>query len=231
MKTTFSQIKTPPGSLPLPKTHTRILDVAERLFAEQGLERVSIRDIIQAATVNLGAINYHFGTKQQLIAAVFHRRLTPLAQERLQMLDTVEKAAGTKAPTLEEVLEAFIRPAVRQAIDPKFGSAVFRKLMGRCLMEADPELEALIHAHFEPLVRRFDAALMRVMPKLTREEVFWRMNLVLGALHHSLMMLDKLPPGAPKIHANIEDYVQRLVAFGAAGFRAPLPARTRKSRR
>jgi len=145
------------------------------------------------------------------------------------MLDTVEKAAGTKAPKLEDVLEAFICPAVRQAMDPEFGSEVFRKLMGRCLMEANPELEALIHAHFEPLVRRFDAALMRVMPKLTREEVFWRMNLILGALHHSLLMLDKVPPGAPKIHANVEDCVQRLVAFGAAGFRVSQPAKTRKS--
>jgi AcrR family transcriptional regulator len=222
-------MKTPlPQSLPV-ETRTCILDVAERLFAEHGLERVSIRDITQTANLNLGAINYHFGTKQQLIAAVFDRRLTPVAHERLQMLDTVEKAAGAKAPKLDDVLEAFIRPAVRQAMDPEFGSAVFRKLMGRCLMEANPELEALIHAHFEPLVRRFDAALMRVMPKLTREEVFWRMNLILGALHHSLLMLDKVPPGAPKIHANVEDCVQRLVAFGAAGFRVSQPAKTRKS--
>ena len=73
------------------------------------------------------------------------------------------------------------------------------------------------------------AEIIEELPKLTREEVFWRMNLILGALHHSLLMLDKVPPGAPKIHANIEDYVQRLVAFGAAGFRASPPAKTRKS--
>jgi AcrR family transcriptional regulator len=205
------------------------LDVAERLFAEHGLERVSIRDIIQTANVNLGAINYHFGTKQQLVAAVFDRRLTPLAQERLQMLDGVETGAGAKAPKLEDVLEAFIRPAVLQAMDPEFGSAAFRKLMGRCLMEANPELEALMHAHFDPLVRRFDAALLRAMPKLTREELFWRMHLTIGALHHSLLVLDKVPPGVPKIRADVEDYVQRLVAFGAAGFRASLPAKARKS--
>ena len=229
MKTQSRQVKTPlPQSLPV-ETRTCILDVAERLFAEQGLERVSIRDIIQTAHLNLGAINYHFGTKQQLIAAIFERRLVPLDQERLRLLDAVEKTAGAKAPKLEDVLEAFIRPAVQHAMDLEQESTVFRKLMARCFMEANPELEALLHSHFGPVVRRFDAALMRAMPQLTRVELFWRMNLILGALHHSLLMLDKVPPGAPKNHANVEDYVQRLVAFGAAGFRASPPAKTRKS--
>ena len=226
MKTQSRHVKTPlPQSLPV-ETRTCILDVAERLFAEHGLERVSIRDITQTANLNLGAINYHFGTKQQLIGAIFERRLVPLDQERLRLLDALEKTVSAIAPKLEDVLEAFIRPAVRQAMDPEFGSAAFRKLMGRCLMEANPELEALMHAHFEPLVRRFNSALMRAMPNLTHEELFWRMHLTIGALHHSLLILDKVPPGAPKIHANAEDYVQRLVAFGAAGFRASLPAKT-----
>ena len=216
-------------ALPAPgATRNLILDTAEHLFAERGLERVSIRDIIQTANVNLGAINYHFGTKLQLVAAVFHRRLKPLAQERLQRLDAVEQTAGRKPPKLEHVLEAFIRPAVRQAMDPKQGSAAFRKLMGRCLMEANPEVEAIAHAHFEPLVKRFDAALLRAMPKLTREELFWRMHLTIGALHHSLMMLDKTPPGVPKIRADANEYVQRLVTFCVAGFHASVPSKVRK---
>ncbi len=210
-------------------TRTRILDVAEWLFAEHGLERVSIRDIIQIANLNLGAINYHFGTKQLLIAAIFERRLVPLDQERLRWLDAFEKAAGAMSPKLEDVLEAFIRPAVKHAMDLEQHSAVFRKLMARCFMEANPELEALLHAHFGPVVRRFDAALMRAMPQLARVELFWRMSFILGALHHSLLMLDKAPPGAPKIDENTEDFVQRLVAFGAAVFRASLPAKTWKS--
>ena len=201
--------------------------MAEQLFAEHGLERVSVRDIVQVARVNLGAIPYHFGTKQKLIAAVFERRLTPIDQERLRALDAVEQAAGGRAPKLEEVLEAFIRPAVRQAMDPNGGGAVFRKLMARCLMEANPALESLMRAHFEPVVRRFDAALLRSMPGLTRQDLFWRMSLLIGALHHSLLVLDKVPPGVPKMRLDLDDCVQRLVAFGAAGFRALGPNRGR----
>lgn len=213
------------GEVDRAETKSRILDVAEQLFAKHGLEAVSVRDITQAAEANLGAINYHFGTKKQLIAAIFDRRLIPINQERLDALDAAIRAAGGKPPKLEDVLEAFIRPAVRFGMDPKLGGITFGKLMGRCLMEPNPELEGLLHIHFEPVARRFDAALMQAMPHLTRVEVFWRMHLTVGALHHSLLMLDKTPPGRPKIVIEFESYVQRLVAFAAAGFRASVKSR------
>ena len=53
----------------LKTTRACILDVAEDLFAEQGFDRVSIRDITKQARVNLAAINYHFGGKEDLIVA------------------------------------------------------------------------------------------------------------------------------------------------------------------
>jgi AcrR family transcriptional regulator len=205
------------------ETRERILNVAERLFAKHGLQGVSIRDITHEARANLGAINYHFGTKQQLIAAVFERRLAPIGEERLAALDAVEKATGGGASTLEAVLEAFILPAVRRALDEPQGTTQFRKLMGRCFHEPNAELDALLQGHFEPVARRFDAALSRAMPELSREDVFWRMHLTLGALHHSLMMLDRQPPGLPPIQWDVEGLVKRLVTFCAAGFRAPFP--------
>ena len=230
MRTQTKSEKTPlRGELP-GGTRARILDVAERLFAEHGLERVSIRDITREARANLGAINYHFGTKQKLIAAVFDRRLTPLDQERLKALDVVEEAAGTAPLHLEDVLEAFIRPVVQQALDQPMGSATFRKLMGRCLMEPNPKLEAFMRSHFEPVVQRFDVTLMRAMPGLTRDDLFWQMHLTIGALHHSLLMLDKKLPNRPCIRIDAEGLTRRLITFAAAGFRTSLPVRTRKSR-
>lgn len=222
--TTQSQSHVPVEELNRLQTKTRILDVAEQLFAKHGLEAVSVRDITQAAKANLGAINYHFGTKKRLIAAIFDRRLTPLNRERLDTLDLVIKTAGNKPPKLEAVLEAFIRPAVRWGFDQKLGGNTFGKLVGRCLMEPNPELEAMLHAHFEPLAQRFDAVLLRAAPGFTREEIFWRMHLTVGMLHHALMLLDKVPPGRPKVSQDFETYVQRLVAFAAAGFRASVPS-------
>src|ERR1051325_12222859 len=97
-------------------TQSRILDVAEEMFAEQGLDRVSIRDITRKARVNLASINYHFVSKEDLIAAVFERRVVPINDARLAALDAVEKVAGKRNPRLEHILEAFIRPALQSSL-------------------------------------------------------------------------------------------------------------------
>lgn len=211
------------GERPSSETRDCVLDVAERLFAERGLDAVSIRDITGAAGVNLGAINYHFGTKEKLVVAVIERRMAPLSERRLRGLEAAEKAAGKGTPTLEAVLEAMFRPEVEQTMDPRAGGAMFGKLMARCFVEPKPAVERALRGHFEPVVRRFDAALLRVMPKLTPADVFWRMHLLIGGLHQSLLMLDRKPPGGIRLRMDAESYVRRFVAFAAAAFRAPLP--------
>lgn len=206
------------------ETRKRVLEVAERLFAERGLDAVSIRDIIAAAGANLGAINYHFGTKDRLIEAVFERRLIPSTQERLRALEAVERAAGDRPPNLEAVLEAIFRPVVEEAMDSKRGGAAFGKLMARCFVDPHPVMEKVMHSHFAAVVKRFDAALMRAMPNLAPDDVFWRMHLLMGGLHQSLLLLGRNPPpGTPVLDLDAETYIRRFVAFAAAAFRAPLP--------
>ncbi|MBN2508390.1 MAG: CerR family C-terminal domain-containing protein [Verrucomicrobia bacterium] len=210
-------------------TRDRVLDAAERLFAERGVDAVSIRDITGAAGANLGAINYHFGTKDNLITAVFDRRIGQVSQDRLRALDAVEKAAAGRPPTLEALLEAMVRPEVERTMDAQRGGVAFGKLMARCLVEPNPAVETVMRRRGEPVVRRFDGALMRVMPQLTAEDVFWRMHLLMGALHQSLLMLGRRLPGGRTLRMDPETYVRRFVAFAAAGFRAELPpASTRR---
>ena len=90
-------------------TKIRILDAAESLFAEHGFAATSLRAITRHANVNLAAVHYHFGSKEGLVEAVFSRRLGPLNQERLELLDAVEARGGE----LEDVLRALIGPALR----------------------------------------------------------------------------------------------------------------------
>src|SRR5204863_5155785 len=124
-------------------TRARILNVAEELFGERGLDRVSIRDITNTARVNLAAINYHFGSKEDLIAAVFERRVVPVNQARLTALDAVEQSAK-RHPKLEDILEAFIRPAVQCSFGTLKGEKAFSKLFGCCLSEPNTEIEILL---------------------------------------------------------------------------------------
>src|SRR3954453_20324524 len=89
-------------------TKTRILDAAERLFVEHGFEATSLRSLTSAAGVNLAAVNYHFGSKEELFQAVLTRRLDPMNQERIDLLAKVEREGGGKALSCEKILFAML---------------------------------------------------------------------------------------------------------------------------
>src|ERR1700710_3105646 len=93
-------------------TRVALLDAAERLFSQHGIEGTSVRDIVTAAGTNLAAINYHFGSKDHLALQVFARRIEPVNRERLARLDALEKAAGPQEVTLTQILDALIRPVL-----------------------------------------------------------------------------------------------------------------------
>ncbi len=118
-----------------------ILDAAEALFAEEGIEGASLRAITARAGVNLAAVNYHFQSKEGLVRAVFARRIEPLNRERIALLDRLEGAAAP--PTVEGILGAFVGPVIRrgprrqqsqesqQRAPEEQGLQTFRRLMGR----------------------------------------------------------------------------------------------------
>lgn len=221
MKSTVPRRAADAGEASSAETRQRIIDAAEKLFAFRGIEAVSIRDITKAAGVNLAAINYHFGTKAKLAAEVFKKNIDPLNIRRLELLDEVEKKAGNKPPPLEAVLEAMIRPAVERGFGDDENNVTFLQLTGRCLSEPNAEIEQMVRAHFEKLIRRFDAAFLRGLPGMDAEELFWRMKFMFGALHYSLLTCGKQKKLRKTLDS--EGLIQRLVAFAAAGLRASVP--------
>lgn len=201
------------------ETKARILEVAEELFAEQGLERVSIRQITEVAKVNLAAVNYHFGSKDELIAAVFERRIAPVNRARLAALDALEAAAGKKPLKVESILEAFIRPTLTGCAATPKGQRIFALLLGRCLVETTPGLEALLKQQFDPVIERMDAALTKALPDLSRPQIFWRRKFSFGVLHHWLLSKDRFTPAWAK-EVDVETQIKMLIAFVTAGFQA-----------
>jgi len=198
-------------------TKELILDTAERLFAERGLDATSVRDITGGAGVNLGAITYHFGTKQNLITAMFNRHFGPFVERTLKLIEEAEQ----KPASLEALLEAMMRPMVEGGFCAGKKNIPFMRLMGRCQSEPSAEVQRLIRSLMQPIFSRFAAAVHRVLPELSAGELFWRIQFVMGAMHLALLVSSRedLPREAKKLDA--EGLLRRLVAFGAVGMKAP----------
>jgi len=207
-------------------TKELILDTAERLFAENGLDATSVRDITGAARVNLGAITYHFGTKQNLIAAMFNRHFGPFVQRTVKLIEEVEQNAGPKPVSLEALLEALMRPMVEGSFCAGKKNIPFMRLMGRCQSEPSQEIQRLIRSYMQPVFSRFATAVHRVLPELPGEELFWRMQFITGAMYRALLVSSKkdlpLPKQVKKLDA--EGLLRRLVTFSAHGMKAPCTA-------
>ena len=173
---------------PQHETRTRILDAAEELFMQHGFEGTSMRLLTAKAGVNLAAVNYHFGSKDALIEAVFRRRLDPMNTERVAALERLEN------PSAEDIIRAFVGPSLRLIEDAKGGGRNFIRLLGRTYTEPAKTIRALIGQMYAPAMQRYKAALERALPQMPREELVWRMHFMFGTLAYTLAATDTVQP-------------------------------------
>ena len=210
-------------------TKEQILDTAERLFAGSGIDAVSLRAITAEASVNLAAIHYHFGSKEALVRAVYARRLIPLNQERLALLDEVEANAGGRPLAVEDVLRTLFAPAIRLSRHPERGET-FMCLCGRFYSELGEYMQRMFEELFKEVIERFMAAFQKACPQLPPKELFWRTHFAVGAMVHTMCDSYRLKMISHGVcdPSDVEDTIERMVQFTAAGLRAPvmeLPAR------
>jgi AcrR family transcriptional regulator len=211
-------------------TKTRILDAAEQLFMEHGFEATSLRSLTAAAGVNLAAVNYHFGSKEELFQAVLTRRLDPMNHERIELLERIEREAGGRPLSCEKILFAMLIPALRLARDEKRGGKNFLRLVGRAYADPAPFIRHFLSAQYVEMIGRYKEAFLKALPHLSRQELTWRLHFVMGALSYTLAGTDalKLFAQATSTDNNDELLLQRLAPFLVAGLKAPALADTRK---
>jgi AcrR family transcriptional regulator len=198
----------------------KLIASAERLFADRGFNGVSVRDIANAAGVNSALVGYYFRGKEGLLSEVYTRHCEPMKRERARLLEEFSKAA--KGPTLEQVIEAFIRPSLEVTTD-KNGRTDFTRLRAVLSAENSALLEKLVAENFDQSSRMFVDALCKCLPELTREEILWRFHFLLGTIYytgagpHRIKTLSegRCDPSDPVATC------RHLIPFLAAGFRAP----------
>jgi AcrR family transcriptional regulator len=207
-------------------TKEKILDAAEGLFMEHGFEATSLRAITAAAVVNLAAVNYHFGSKEELFQTVLTRRLDPMNQKRVDLLTRLERDAASDALPCDRILSAMFIPALELARDPERGGKNFLRLLGRAYADPAPFIRKFLAGQYAVMIARFKAAFGRALPDLPKKELSWRLHFIMGALSYTLAGTDALRLIAeltPAESGNDELLLRRLAPFLLAGLESPVP--------
>jgi AcrR family transcriptional regulator len=213
--------------------HTRnaILVAAERLYAERGFADVTLRDIVAAANVNLAAVNYHFGSKDELIAELFVTRGLVTNRERLNELKAAEEAGGGRA-SIDAVLRALVGPTLRGCLGSALGPDKQRsdaaRFMIRASIESVPPIRKIKNREIGHL-RRFAAAMRRSLPDISDVDLYWGLHFALAMAHHTIRdseRLDKLSEGLCDLD-DVQGIIERVVAVSTLALtgRAAKPVR------
>jgi AcrR family transcriptional regulator len=211
-------------SIETQSTREKILDVAERLFGQQGFPCTSLRQITDEAGVNLAAVNYHFGSKEDLYKNVLIRRLRPVNEERMKLLTHAEQLAGEQPVPIRSILETFIRPLLRHAMGDSVGGVSLLRLLSRDMTDPQPFMIAEMAKEFDAVVERYTRVLTQTLPDIPLPELFWRMQFTIGGIIHAAAHqhdFERTSCGLCR-GDDFDGCLRRLIDFCAAGLAAPL---------
>ena len=198
--------------MPSDQTRTAILAAAERLYADRGFGDVTLRDIVAEANVNLAAVNYHFGSKDELIAELFVSRSIATNRERLNELKAAEEQGGGRA-SIDAILRALVGPPLRGCLGPDREGSTAARFMIRASIELVPPIRRIRNREIDHL-RKFAAAMRRAMPARNETELYWGLHFALAMAHHTIRekeRLTKLSEGKCDLD-DVAGIIERVVA-------------------
>jgi AcrR family transcriptional regulator len=222
--------------MPSDRTRTAILAAAERLYADRGFGDVTLRDIVATADVNLAAVNYHFGSKDELIAELFVTRSLALNRERLRELRVAEEQGGGRAD-IPDILRALVGPTLRGCLGPDNQRSTAARFMIRVSIETVPPIRRIRNREIDHL-RKFVAATARSLPGRSEAELCWGLHFALAMAQQTVRdseRLAKLSEGKCDVD-DVESVIERVVSVavtaltGGAAERKPARAPARDAR-
>ena len=176
--------------MPSDQTRSAILAAAERLYADRGFGDVTLRDIVAEANVNLAAVNYHFGSKDELIAELFVTRSLATNRERLIALKAAEEKGGGRAP-IDAILHALVGPTLRGCLGPDREGSTAARFMIRASIESVPPIRRIKNREIDHL-RKFAAAMRRSLPDRSEIDLYWGLHFALAMAHQTIRDSERL---------------------------------------
>ncbi len=201
-------------------TKDRLLDAAETLFADSGIAAASLRDITALAEANLAAVNYHFGGKDGLLQAVFDRRLRPVNEARLALLDGFEADAGGAPLPLAQIVYANLAPAFRSLDEWGEGGQRFMRLVARIMADPSSSIHHAFVRQFDEVRRRFLGALGQALPELADTEIERRFHYALAAMMHTFCWGQHIECLCPTPREHRDLVLESLIDFAVGGLSA-----------
>ena len=169
-------------------TKERLLVVAGELFADRGFDSVSLRMITDRANVNLASVNYHFGSKEELIGAVVDDIVRPVNERRLSLLSLIDY---TTQDPIRKIIHAFIDP-VFDLSDSGNDDNKYYKLISRCIASRDERVSSIIIKQFPEVLAQFVSAVTKALPSIDSNSAHLKIMFMAGALAHSLFHYENL---------------------------------------
>lgn len=198
----------------------KILDAAEALFAVHGYDGVSMRKIAGMAGVDVALANYHFGRKLDVFQRVFERRSKKLNESRFEALRACQASAGEEGPSVEQIIEAFLRPLETAQEASNDGWKNYLALVA--YVNNSPIWgQKMMSSLFDDLVQEYIVALRKALPKATDEQLYWCYHNLSGALTLTFAQtgrIDKLSKGKCRSDDFTAAY-GNMIPFMSAGFK------------
>ena len=198
-------------------TKTRILDVAERLFGDHGFLGTSLRDITAEANANIASVNYHFGSKEALLAAVLERRLDPINELRMRHLDELESKSEGQTLNVKDIVRAFLMPPFEKRQEWGTQGTTFFRVLGRVHGETSEDFRQTFMQQFDAVLQRFFIAFQRSLPEIPAEDLAWRILFMTGSMAFTMSWGDALQKRDPNLNRAPEEQIELLTAYVAAG--------------
>ena len=197
-------------------TKQQILDVAERHFAVYGYAGSSVRGIIKDANVNIAAVAYHFGTKEDLFNAVVERFAAPVVAAQLRQLERVKEDRE-----LATILDAFYGPPLKLIKARGKSGEILALFLGRMQNEPDP-IFSIVDNHFSVCRNNFIDAFRKCLPEAAEADLQWSFEFMLSLIVSFLVRQAYIR----KRYADPMDWTpqaasERMIRFCLSGMHTP----------
>ncbi len=204
------------------KTQIKIIEAAEIEFAMNGFSGASIRHITSSAGVNTAAINYHFGTKEDLFKEVFRYRIEPINNERLTMLDEAYAKNDGQPLPLTQVVEIIIRPLFTKLMGKDSNNFHFLRAMGKGMSEDRDFMKTLHHDILQQVIDRFSQAISESLGQPDFTKMGYGMHFLSCSLMGAMMKHSNLEHmSCGKVDLNdAQGLIDHLIAFISGGLRS-----------